>query len=252
MRTYAPAGTRGRPRPPARGAVARPRRSSTTRHLPAAQAEYGAVPDLAGPADRRAGSRPAASTRCTPTRRRRSRPSTRARTSSVVTPTASGKTLCYALPVLQAIAEDPAARALFLFPTKALGQDQVAEFARAVASGRAVDRGGDVRRRHAGADPVGDPRRPGQVVVTNPDMLHSAILPHHTKWFQLFEQLRVIVIDELHTYRGVFGSHVANVIRAAAPAVRPLRQPPGDRVLLGDDREPGRAGRRCSPAGRRG
>ena len=76
----------------------------------------------------------------------------------VVTPTASGKTLCYALPVLQAIAEDPAARALFLFPTKALGQDQVAEFARAVAGGRADDLGGDLRRRHAGADPVGDPQ----------------------------------------------------------------------------------------------
>jgi DEAD/DEAH box helicase domain-containing protein len=130
----------------------------------------------------------------------------------VVTPTASGKTLCYALPVLQAIAEDPAARALFLFPTKALGQDQVAELgelSRAAGLGiSAATYDGDtpapIRSAIRGA---------GQVVVTNPDMLHSAILPHHTKWFQLFEQLRVIVIDELHTYRGVFGSHVANVIR---------------------------------------
>src|SRR5690349_3728960 len=130
----------------------------------------------------------------------------------VVTPTASGKTLCYALPVLQALAEDPSARALFLFPTKALGQDQVAEFAGlAQASHLAV----------AAATYDGDTPAPirsairtaGQVVVTNPDMLHSAILPHHTKWFQLFEQVRVIVIDELHTYRGVFGSHVANVLR---------------------------------------
>jgi DEAD/DEAH box helicase domain-containing protein len=130
----------------------------------------------------------------------------------VVTPTASGKTLCYALPVLQALAEDPSARALFLFPTKALGQDQVAEFAGlAKASSLAV----------AAATYDGDTPAPirsairtaGQVVVTNPDMLHSAILPHHTKWFQLFEQVRVIVIDELHTYRGVFGSHVANVLR---------------------------------------
>src|SRR6187397_1758304 len=130
----------------------------------------------------------------------------------VVTPTASGKTLCYALPALQAIAEDPAARALFLFPTKALGQDQVAEFAElSAAAGLTIsaatydgDTPAPIRSAIRGA---------GQVVVTNPDMLHSAILPHHTKWFQLFEQLRVIVIDELHTYRGVFGSHVANVLR---------------------------------------
>jgi DEAD/DEAH box helicase domain-containing protein len=130
----------------------------------------------------------------------------------VVTPTASGKTLCYALPALQAIADDPAARALWLFPTKALGQDQVAEFSElSAAAGLSIstatydgDTPAPIRSAIRGA---------GQVVVTNPDMLHSAILPHHTKWFQLFEQLRIIVIDELHTYRGVFGSHVANVIR---------------------------------------
>jgi DEAD/DEAH box helicase domain-containing protein len=130
----------------------------------------------------------------------------------VVTPTASGKSLCYALPVLQALADDPAARALFIFPTKALGQDQVAAFAElSRAAGLEI----------AAATYDGDTpapirsavRKAGQVVVTNPDMLHSAILPHHTKWFQLFEQLQVIVIDELHTYRGVFGSHVANVLR---------------------------------------
>jgi DEAD/DEAH box helicase domain-containing protein len=130
----------------------------------------------------------------------------------VVTPTASGKTLCYAIPTLQAIADDPSARALYLFPTKALGQDQVAEFTElSRAAGLTVsaatydgDTPAPIRSAIRGA---------GQVVVTNPDMLHSAILPHHTKWFQLFEQLRVIVIDELHSYRGVFGSHVANVIR---------------------------------------
>jgi DEAD/DEAH box helicase domain-containing protein len=130
----------------------------------------------------------------------------------VVTPTASGKTLCYALPVLQALAEDPSARALFLFPTKALGQDQVAEFGDlSKAAGLAIS-----ANTYDGDTPApirSAIRKAGQVVVTNPDMLHSAILPHHTKWFQLFEQLRVIVIDELHTYRGVFGSHVANVIR---------------------------------------
>src|SRR3954468_11161243 len=130
----------------------------------------------------------------------------------VVTPTASGKTLCYTLPVLQALAEDPSARALFLFPTKALGQDQVAEFSELARAAElqvaAATYDGDtpapIRSAIRGA---------GQVVVTNPDMLHAAILPHHTKWFQLFEQVRVIVIDELHTYRGVFGSHVANVLR---------------------------------------
>ncbi len=130
----------------------------------------------------------------------------------VVTPTASGKTLCYALPVLQALAEDPAARALFLFPTKALGQDQVAEIGElARLAGLAVSAAtydGDTPAPIRSAI-----RKAGQIVVTNPDMLHSAILPHHTKWFQLFEQLRVIVVDELHTYRGVYGSHVANVLR---------------------------------------
>ena len=130
----------------------------------------------------------------------------------VVTPTASGKTLCYALPTLQAIAEDPSARGLFLFPTKALGQDQVAEFGElADAAGLSI-----ITSTYDGDTPApirSTVRAAGQVVVTNPDMLHSAILPHHTKWFQLFEQLKVIVVDELHTYRGVFGSHVANVLR---------------------------------------
>ena len=130
----------------------------------------------------------------------------------VVTPTASGKTLCYAIPTLQAIAEDPAARALWLFPTKALGQDQVAEFSElSAAAGLAVSTAtydGDTPAPIRSAI-----RSAGQVVVTNPDMLHAAILPHHTKWFQLFEQLRVIVVDELHSYRGVFGSHVGNVLR---------------------------------------
>src|SRR5436190_230063 len=130
----------------------------------------------------------------------------------VVTPTASGKSLCYTVPILQAIADDPAARALLLFPTKALGQDQVTEFGELSRSaGLHVssstydgDTPAPIRSAIRGA---------GQVVATNPDMLSSAILPHHTKWFLLFEQLRYIVIDELHTYRGVFGGHVANVLR---------------------------------------
>ena len=130
----------------------------------------------------------------------------------VVTPTASGKSLCYLVPTLQALSADPTARALYLFPTKALGQDQVAELAElSRASGLHVNAStydGDT------PNPIRSAiRSAGQVVVTNPDMLHAAILPHHTKWFQLFEQLRIIVIDELHTYRGLFGSHVANVLR---------------------------------------
>ena len=130
----------------------------------------------------------------------------------VVTPTASGKTLCYALPILQAIADDPAARALCLFPTKALGQDQVAELS-LLARGSGLEVSTAAYDGDTPAPIRSAIRKAGQIVVTNPDMLHSAILPHHTKWFQLFEQLRVIVIDELHTYRGVFGSHVANVMR---------------------------------------
>src|SRR5450759_3075289 len=130
----------------------------------------------------------------------------------VVTPTASGKSLCYLLPTLQALTEDPTARALYLFPTKALGQDQVTELGE-------LSRASDLHINASTYD--GDTPNPirsairsaGQVVVTNPDMLHAAILPHHTKWFQLFEQLKIIVIDELHTYRGVFGGHVANVLR---------------------------------------
>src|SRR3954470_7617633 len=130
----------------------------------------------------------------------------------VVTPTASGKSLCFNLPVLQSVTEDAAARSLYLFPTKALSQDQLAGF-RQLATASDIDVSAGV---YDGDTP--NPirhliRSAGQVVVTNPDMLHSAILPHHTKWFQLFEQLRYIVIDELHTYSGVFGSHVANVLR---------------------------------------
>src|SRR4029079_3336984 len=129
-----------------------------------------------------------------------------------VTPVASGKSLCYALPILQSIAADPAARSLALFPTKALGQDQVAEFG-LLAQAAGLDISTAAYDGDTPAPIRSAIRKAGPVVRTNPDMLHSGILPHHTKWFQLFEQLRVIVIDELHTYRGVYGSHVANVIR---------------------------------------
>jgi DEAD/DEAH box helicase domain-containing protein len=130
----------------------------------------------------------------------------------VVTPTASGKTLCYNLPVLDAVARDEAARALYLFPTKALAADQLVEL-RALADEAEL---GLKTHTYDGDTPANIRsvvRAAGQVVITNPDMLHSAILPHHTKWFKLFENLRFVVIDELHTYRGLFGSHVANVVR---------------------------------------
>lgn len=129
----------------------------------------------------------------------------------VVTPTASGKSLCYTLPVVAAAMRDRS-KALYLFPTKALAQDQVAELLELNAAG---DLG--LRAATFDGDTPGDQRRAirlnGDIVVTNPDMLHQGILPHHTKWAQLFENLRYVVIDEIHTYRGVFGSHLANVLR---------------------------------------
>ncbi|GBF77889.1 ATP-dependent helicase [Paenibacillus sp. 598K] len=129
-----------------------------------------------------------------------------------VTPTASGKTMCYNLPVLQSLLERESGRALYLFPTKALAQDQVAEL-QELADAMEVD----IKTHTYDGDTPPTVRtairNAGHIVVTNPDMLHSAILPHHTKWVKLFENVRYIVIDELHAYRGVFGSHVANVIR---------------------------------------
>src|SRR3989475_1029611 len=130
----------------------------------------------------------------------------------VVTPTASGKTLCYDLPVVDAIAKDPSARALYLFPTKALAQDQLAALERLASEI-------DIELKTYTYDGDTPPavraaiRSAGHVVITNPDMLHTGILPHHTKWVKLFENLRYVVLDELHTYRGVFGSNVANVLR---------------------------------------
>lgn len=130
----------------------------------------------------------------------------------VVTPTASGKTMCYNLPVLNRILREPDARALYLFPTKALSADQVSELYELIEA-----MGVDIKTYTYDGDTPAAARRAvrqaGHIVVTNPDMLHSGILPHHTKWVKLFENLRYIVIDEIHAYRGVFGSNLANVIR---------------------------------------
>ncbi|MCL5269769.1 MAG: DEAD/DEAH box helicase [bacterium] len=130
----------------------------------------------------------------------------------VVTPTASGKTLCYNIPVLQRILRRPESRALYLFPTKALSHDQYRGlYDLTQALGREIKVytfDGDTPA--AARKSI---RAAGQIVVTNPDMLHTGILPNHTRWIKLFENLETVVIDELHQYRGVFGSHVANVIR---------------------------------------
>jgi DEAD/DEAH box helicase domain-containing protein len=130
----------------------------------------------------------------------------------VVTPTASGKTLCYNLPVLQRLLENPEKRALYVYPTKALAQDQLAELS-ALKHGLPIEVRVDT---YDGDTPPGRRtaiREGGHVVMTNPDMLHTGLLPHHTRWRRLFSSLEFVVIDELHTYRGLFGSQVANVIR---------------------------------------
>ena len=131
-----------------------------------------------------------------------------------VTPTASGKTLCYNAPVLSAILRDPATRALYLFPTKALAQDQLAELLRLTV--RLAEHASIGAFTYDGDTPQ-DARRAvrgrAHLVLSNPDMLHSGILPHHPRWAKLFENLRYVVIDELHAYRGVFGSHLANILR---------------------------------------
>jgi len=134
---------------------------------------------------------------------------------AVVTATASGKTLCYNLPVLQRIVQNPDARALYLYPTKALTYDQLDDL---MQWADRLDRGigvfsydGDTPQ-----DARMAVRTRGHIVLSNPDMLHKGVLPHHTKWARLFENLQFIVVDELHAYRGVFGSHVANVFRRLA------------------------------------
>jgi DEAD/DEAH box helicase domain-containing protein len=130
----------------------------------------------------------------------------------IATPTASGKSLCFNLPVLERLAAEPGARALYLFPTKALARDQE-QALRALLRDAGLDHGAITYD----GDTPGDARRAARersgVILTNPDMLHAGILPHHAAWSRLFANLRYVVVDELHTYRGVFGSHLANVVR---------------------------------------
>jgi DEAD/DEAH box helicase domain-containing protein len=134
----------------------------------------------------------------------------------ITTPTASGKTLCYNAPVLSAVLRDPSTRALYLFPTKALAQDQLAELH---TLSDQLSRRSDLEIgvfTYDGDTPQ-DARRAirgrAHIVLSNPDMVHSGILPHHPRWAKLFENLQFVIIDELHAYRGVFGSHLTNVLR---------------------------------------
>lgn len=133
----------------------------------------------------------------------------------IATPTASGKTLCYNVPVANAILNDPNAKALYLFPTKALARDQESSVRKLLAlaglDSKAVvydgDTPTDIRRKA---------KKEASIIITNPDMLHTGILPHHASWAQFFGHLKYVVVDELHQYRGIFGSHVANVFRRLA------------------------------------
>jgi len=144
----------------------------------------------------------------------------------VVTPTASGKTLCYNLPVLQGILERPDRRALYIFPTKALSQDQQSELNESILFGELPVKVAT----YDGDTPASlrvSARETGQIIISNPDMLHTGILPNHPKWIKFLKTLSYVVIDEVHTYRGVFGSHMANLVRrlkriTAFYGVRPL------------------------------
>jgi DEAD/DEAH box helicase domain-containing protein len=132
----------------------------------------------------------------------------------VVTTTASGKTLAYNLPVIQALLQDPDASALYLFPTKALAQDQAAALGALLSAAGVADL--IPVRIYDGDTPRGQRRQArdeARILITNPDMLHAGILPHHPRWAGFMSGLRWVVVDELHTYRGVFGSNVANLFR---------------------------------------
>src|ERR1700691_6253971 len=184
---------------------------TAVRHIPAREAQWAAMPEWVRP--ELAAAYAAKGISRLYTHQRAAADAVReGRNVVVVTPTASGKTVCYNLPVLNAVLENADTRALCLFPTKALAQDQLAELhdlAKRLGDSFGVftydgDTPSDARKAI---------RERGHLILTNPDMLHTGILPHHARWTRLFENLRYIVIDELHTYRGVFGSHLCNVLR---------------------------------------
>jgi DEAD/DEAH box helicase domain-containing protein len=130
----------------------------------------------------------------------------------LVTPTASGKTLGYNLPVIQSLLEEPEMRALYLFPTKALSQDQQSTLNEVVMGGEMPLKVSTYDGDTPGSLRIAA-RESGRIVISNPDMLHAGILPNHPKWIKFLSNLRFVVIDELHTYRGIFGSHMTNLVR---------------------------------------
>ena len=131
----------------------------------------------------------------------------------IVTGTASGKTLCYTIPVIESLLENPAARSIFVFPTKALAQDQLQGLRRMAGSVPGLKLAAGTYDGDTPASERRTLRDRGRVIMTNPDMLHSGILPNHSRWAEVLENLKYVVIDEVHTYRGLFGANVANVIR---------------------------------------
>ena len=135
----------------------------------------------------------------------------------IVTGTASGKSLCYQLPLLEMLETDPSGKALLLYPTKALSQDQCQSLQRALeASGLSRNAICGVFDGDTPSNARRSLRDSGSLILTNPDMLHAALLPQHTKWAEFLRNLRYVVIDELHTYGGLFGANVANVMRRLA------------------------------------
>ena len=165
----------------------------------------------------------------------------------VTTSTASGKSLAFNLPVLDLLAREPKSRALYLYPTKALAQDQArALSAFGVKGVKPAIYDGDTE-----SERRWQIRKWANVILTNPDMLHVGVLPHHDRWGDVLANLRYVVVDEAHVYRGVFGSHVANVLRPPAAARARVRLGAAVRARVGDDREPRRSWRsRCSASRR--
>ncbi|MEM7678667.1 MAG: DEAD/DEAH box helicase, partial [Myxococcota bacterium] len=137
----------------------------------------------------------------------------------IATPTASGKSLAFNLPVLNALADSPQARALYLFPTKALSRDQEHSLRRLLREAE-LDHGAVTFDGDTPPDARRSARDRSGVLITNPDMLHTGVLPHHARWARLFANLRFVVVDEVHAYRGVFGSHLANVLRRVLRVAR--------------------------------
>ena len=156
---------------------------------------------------------------------------------AVVTGTASGKSLAFNLPVLDALAAEPKKRALYLYPTKALAQDQLRSLTDLkVPRVRPAIYDGDTE-----AERRWQIRKWSNLVLSNPDMLHVGVLPHHDRWGDVLSNLAYVVVDEAHVYRGVFGSHVGNVLRRLRRLARVYGADPQFLLRLGDDREPGRA-----------